>query len=171
MMSKHSRYRKRGLDGRELMEDLLTHTTQGELKPHLTTHCRLWKGWKDEGGYAKIFYKDRDWKGHRLLYALANNYWPEDHEKANHDCDQPLCVNPDHIYMGSQADNMRDMRERGRMPVGEDRPNSKLKARDIPRIRRLAAEGVGRQKIADMFNVGRTTINDVVNRRTWTCVD
>lgn len=99
-----------------------------------------------------------------------------------HACDNPLCVNPEHLFIGTQADNMRDCARKGRTawrkaaqwPVspgafrcGGDHRCAKLSAADVPKIRRMVAEGRSLRQVAALFGVEKTTIHDIARGRRW----
>jgi DNA invertase Pin-like site-specific DNA recombinase len=83
-----------------------------------------------------------------------------------HRCDVRHCVNPDHLFLGTQADNMADMVEKGRErhPVGIAHGRAKLTEQDVYIIR--AAPG-SQQAIADQYGVKQTTISSIKRRRIW----
>jgi len=85
-----------------------------------------------------------------------------------HICDNPSCVNPKHLFLGTQTENMKDMFLKGRNTRGERVPQSKLNSEQILEVRRLYAEGGLRQlDIANLFNVSRTLISQITGGRTW----
>jgi hypothetical protein len=85
-----------------------------------------------------------------------------------HSCDNRACVNPDHLFLGTHQDNTNDMRNKGRMSVGEKHPISKLKEADIPKIRELFSTGLyTKTSLAAMFGVTRSAIYKIVNGVTW----
>jgi len=89
-----------------------------------------------------------------------------------HRCDNRACVNPEHLWIGTGADNMRDKTEKGRnnMPKGEDVYASKLSVADVIEIRKRHASGEVQRRIAEDFNVGFKAINKIVLRQRWTHV-
>ena len=91
-----------------------------------------------------------------------------------HNCpggDNSLCIRPDHLWLGTHLQNMRDMRakQRGRgHPPGEGHPLHKLTNEQVSAIRQLYSEvGQNGQQLADTFHVSRTTINQIVRKKTW----
>ncbi len=90
-----------------------------------------------------------------------------------HDCpdgDNPLCVNPGHLFLGTQGDNMRDCRDKGRLAdvKGSLHPNSKLTEDRVLRIReRWASRGVSLAAIGVEFGVSKGTVQGIVNGRSW----
>lgn len=85
-----------------------------------------------------------------------------------HKCDNPRCVNPEHLFLGTQGDNMIDKKNKGRSPKGEWHCAAKLTAQDVIAIRERYAEGnISQAKLAAEYNVSRGGIADIVKRRNW----
>ncbi len=86
-----------------------------------------------------------------------------------HKCDNPGCVRPDHLFMGSNQDNMDDMLSKKRQScrVGELNTRSRLSERDVRAIRVLDRMGVSRKQIKEMFGVSKTAIAQIIRRETW----
>lgn len=84
-----------------------------------------------------------------------------------HKCDNPSCINPAHLFLGTQADNIKDMRSKGRNPKGEDYNHAKLNNNDVRNIRLLLLEGMPQTKIALLHNVSRTAIYHIKTGQTW----
>jgi hypothetical protein len=77
--------------------------------------CWLWIAYRDEKGYGAFGFKGKVQRAHRVAYELAlGPIAPGMH--VLHSCDNPSCVNPSHLRLGTHADNMRDRIERGRNP-------------------------------------------------------
>jgi hypothetical protein len=133
--------------------------------------CWMWTGATTPAGYGKISTGGREGGlllATRLSLMLHHSLgaWPTG-VNACHRCDTPACVNPAHLFMGTQADNMADSAAKGRMACGSRRPMAKLSEADIPVIRRRISEGAPRQCIADSFGVSRSAIRQVVIGLTW----
>lgn len=75
--------------------------------------CHEWIRGKNRGGYGKITYKTKGYRAHRLAYEVANGDF---NKKLHvlHKCDNPSCVNPEHLFLGTHQDNMRDRDKKGR---------------------------------------------------------
>jgi len=107
-------------------------------------------------------------KAHRWVYELLHG---PIHKSLviRHKCDNPKCVNPLHLEIGTSADNTRDAIERGRWPdrSGEKHPLARLDTDAVLSIRRAAAVGVTHKRIAAQFGVSRSQIGKIVNRINW----
>ena len=131
--------------------------------------CWLWKGTK-ANGYGRIVRKKRRVYVHRAGYALRYGRVPK--KKVCHKCDTPACWRPSHLFRGTQAQNLADMRKKGRGSppphfYGEDHPIAKLTRKKVATIRLLRARGVPQRKVAKQFRVSQATIGSIVHRRTW----
>jgi len=84
--------------------------------------------------------------------------------KVLHKCDNPPCVNPDHLELGTHADNMRDMAERGRSSRGEQHPPSKLTDAEADEIRSLKG-AVSQSVLAKRYSVNQSTISLIQSGR------
>lgn len=144
-----------------------------------TDTCWVWTGNTNYSGYGIIKHNGKMWRAHRLSYLLANGICP-DNLFVCHKCDNPPCIRPDHLFLGTNADNVRDMINKGRnrtcsyekkcatIPHGEDSPNAKLTEADVRDIRARCKPGQWvMRKIAKEYNVHRITIQKIVYRRTW----
>jgi|JI10StandDraft_1071094.scaffolds.fasta_scaffold05142_31 hypothetical protein len=81
-----------------------------------------------------------------------------------HSCDNPRCVNPNHLSLGSRTDNMQDARDKGRSAIGEKHGRSKLTAAQVLEIRNAAGQ---QRDIAKAYAVSQTTVSDIKVRRKW----
>jgi hypothetical protein len=84
-----------------------------------------------------------------------------------HKCDVPSCVNPDHLFLGTQADNMRDRDAKGRTAMGERGGGSKLTVSGVLEIRREIASGADQRGLARRHGIHYTTIRRIATGRTW----
>lgn len=126
--------------------------------------CWKWTGRTDKSGYGRI----NNASTHRLSYEI---YVGEIKEGMSvcHKCDNPPCVNPDHLFLGTAKENTRDMIKKGRCnpPHGSRMWKSKLTEKDIVEIRRKCQSGEFSQKeLGNIYNVGQSNISYVINK-TW----
>jgi len=127
----------------------------------LPTKCRVWTGLISVGGYGFFRHEGRQWPTHRAAWETWVGPIPEGKYILHH-CDQRACINIDHLYCGTQADNMRDMEMRGRKVVSTDFTNGQ-----ILEIRILAAQGQRIPRIAKRFDVNPETIRHIVRGTTY----
>lgn len=87
----------------------------------------------------------------------------------NHTCHNRACVNPSHLYVGTQIENMKDMRDAGRenKAKGERSGTAVLDAEKVLLIKKLIRDGVKQAEIADRFSVAPTTVSAIKNKKTW----
>jgi hypothetical protein len=130
--------------------------------------CWLWTGSATSHGYGQLSSPTRGkpLMAHRLSYEL--HYGPILRGQCVlHQCDNPLCVNPHHLTLGSKQDNSRQMRDRDRSPRGERHFNAKLNAASVRDIRAAHAAGASIGSLARQYHITRSGIADVIHRRTW----
>ena len=131
--------------------------------------CWEWKAGKNKTGYGLFWIDGKQQKAHRASYQLHHGPIP-DGLHVLHSCDNPSCVNPAHLHLGTQADNMREKMERGRSPSGEAHGRAKLISKQVDQIRSsYASGGVTKKQLADRFEVSRRQISDIVNGKSWKC--
>lgn len=141
--------------------------------------CWEWMGAKFPKGYGSLFTGKKCELAHRVSYILHYGAIPDD-LWVLHRCDNPGCVRPDHLFLGNNTDNVRDMIAKGRswqqtrpetIPRGEQLVQTKLTSEKVRAIRKEYAQGRSKQSLADAYGVAWKTIYDVVKRRSWRHVD
>jgi hypothetical protein len=137
-------------------------------KVTVTEGCWLFTGFLDKHGYGEINGGRRGLKfsAHQAAYLVAVGPIP-DSLCVLHSCDTPACVRPDHLFLGTQAENMADMNQKGRHCKGEDVHNSKLTPASVVEIRDLIADGHSITFIGRKYGVARATIRDIKQGKTW----
>jgi hypothetical protein len=132
-----------------------------------TDNCWEWQGHLTKG-YGR-FHMGKSWVSHRAAYTLLVGEIP-DGMHVLHRCDNRRCCNPEHLFLGTNADNMADKAAKGRVPdmTGAKNPNSRLTEKDIEDIRALYATGTKTQKeIGKMYGVTQVCISQVVTGLHW----
>ena len=124
--------------------------------------CWEWIGGKTRG-YGEIWDHDRQRRAHRVSWEWANGPIPKG-KFVCHTCDNRACVNPKHLWLGSIADNQRDMAMKKRSTIGERNPHSKLTEEDVREIR---ASSLKRCELAKIYKVGHQAISQVILRQNW----
>ena len=139
--------------------------------------CWLWTACLDRKGYGRFGMPERGWiAAHRYAYILANGPIP-DGLHVLHRCDNRRCVNPDHLWLGTNADNVADRVAKGRTSRNHVTPEQqvrgerhgmvRLREADVIAIREAVANGVRQCELAARYDVSRPTINLIVKRKNW----
>lgn len=129
--------------------------------------CWEWNGARTSAGYGMKRINKKNYYTHRLAYSWANDGIPED-MCVLHKCDNPPCCNPDHLFLGTDADNMADKVAKGRQIRGDQVDRAVLTSGDVRVFRELLDEGLDKKYLCEFFNVKRQTLNDIIFGRTWT---
>lgn len=140
--------------------------------------CWEWTGRRNADGYGVItvrshpVFRCREQLAHRVSWYLGAGSLP-DGAQVLHRCDNPPCINPSHLWLGTPRDNMRDCAAKGRTggggPRGESSPHAKLTEEQVRRIRELAGI-VAQRKIAKLFGVCQTTVGKIIRSENWRAV-
>jgi hypothetical protein len=128
--------------------------------------CWPWIGGRSPRGYGWFRIKKKSWRANRYAWVIANGKIP-DGLQVCHRCDNPACVNPNHLFLGTGADNMQDKILKGRQICGEDVHLAKLTEQQVIDIRRRMTIGCNRQIVANDFGVTAGCIDAVFRRLTW----
>jgi hypothetical protein len=134
----------------------------------LSADCDTYVGPKNNKGYGMTRHEGRAWLAHRLAYFKANGPIPSGMDVC-HRCDNPGCIRPAHLFLGTRKENMADCARKGRIPRGEQRPGAKLTADDVRDIR-VMANALTRASIAALYDVSPGTISKVVSGDRWSHV-
>lgn len=126
-------------------------------KTHKTEGCWLFTGARSSNGYGNLWNGERLDKAHRVAYMLEKGPIPEG-LYVMHTCDNPLCVNPEHLVAGTPKENSMDARRKGRIAKGERVSNAKLTEATVVEIRTLYVQGATYRELAAQFGVVPSTI-------------
>ena len=130
--------------------------------------CWIWTASTAGKGYGqfRIPGTRRNVYAHRLSWEMRNGPVP-DGKLVCHRCDNPLCVNPAHLFLGDAEANLKDMAAKGRHLYGERNAQAKLTEKQVRAIHALAAKGASQRAISEKFGVGQMTINRIVRGLRW----
>ena len=131
--------------------------------------CWEWRRLRNQAGYGIFRHNGRQVLAHR--FSLERKTGSELGKLcALHKCDNPPCVNPDHLFVGTRLDNRLDAMAKGRplpAPRGERCVHSRLTANDIPMIRELRLSGLTYRAIASRFGVYHSCIIKICKNQSW----
>lgn len=129
--------------------------------------CWYWIGTGQNEGYG-VVYKDQKPKlAHRMSFELYKHAIPSG-MIVMHSCDNRKCVNPDHLSLGTNKDNMQDMIKKGRKVIGKRRqPDRRITEDDAREIKRMYAEGVPPKEISRIKNMIHSTVESICYNVSW----
>ena len=146
-----------------------------DMKKKLLSHidikengCWEWNRSRHKQGYGHFGYKMKTLLAHRVSWMIFKGELSHDIYVC-HKCDNPPCVNPDHLFLGTNRDNIIDSIEKGRKdpPKGEKNGSSQLSEENVIEIRRLYEIGENQKSLAKKFKTTRGHIGNIVHRRCW----
>ena len=131
-----------------------------------TDECIEWPSRsREKRGYGWFTFRRKNQRAHRASYEIHIGPIPAG-QVVRHKCDNPPCVNPAHLELGTQADNINDAVKRGRISFGESRKHSKLTELQVLEIRELV-KSRDVASIALEYGVSATNVRSIVKRKTW----
>ena len=139
-----------------------------ELDP--ATGCKVWIRARSKAGYGQLRLEGKTAYAHRVAWEREVGPVPEGHWLL-HRCDNPACVNVAHLFLGTQADNMADMRAKGRHRGPYNRggasTHQKLRACEVEEIRRLYSRGLTQRFVGRMFRINQAHVSAIVRGVIW----
>ncbi len=131
-----------------------------------TETCWIWQGSLKQNGYGQISENRKKLYPHRVSYIFHKGLIPENMNVC-HSCDNRRCVNPQHLFLGTQADNMNDMNNKGRHARGTKTNMSKLTDIQVIEIRSKYSSGIKNAVLCKEYGVSHSTIHRVVHNKLW----
>lgn len=140
-----------------------------------TSGCWLWSNALSIGGYGKLSLNSKVYYAHKISAFLAGKLLSPLKSEVGakgeiimHTCDNRKCVNPLHLIIATQKENIQDAKKKGRRAdiSGEKNPNAKVSALDVKLIKTLV-NNLKNKDIADMFNLKPTQVYSIASGRTW----
>ena len=148
----------------------LNNTTEKRFwsRVNKETECWNWTGYFVGNQYGRIKLNGKVHRAHRMSWIIHNGDIP-DGMCILHKCDNPSCVNPDHLFLGTRADNMADMDAKGRRAnfKGANNGNSKLTEAKVREIRMWSELGYLQKRIATAYGVSKVNVSAIKHRRSW----
>ncbi len=138
-----------------------------ESKVDKSGDCWIWTGATTRGGYGHMrFKKSSGWsmkRSHIVSYELYKG--PTEGLLVCHTCDNPVCVNPDHLWLGTVKENADDMVAKGR--ASKKKVRVKLTEELVAQMRKLHSKGTKQKDLAAMFGVKRNTVSVICSFKRW----
>lgn len=145
-----------------------------------TDHCWIWRANRTQSGYGTFGFRRKVWRAHRVSYVLFIGEIP-DGICVCHRCDTPHCVNPDHLFLGTHADNMRDAQAKGRLSIKEaiaaQKPEQKPRGSShhaalidearVVELRNLRRQGWALKRLAAHFCVSWQQVQRIACGTDW----
>lgn len=145
--------------------DALMASFQAKYRVDTDTGCWVWTSWFNHE-YAGFSVSGRSTNATRVTWALYHGEVPPRGMNICHACDNPACVNPDHLFLGTTLDNSLDMVSKGRHSHGERHPTAKLTEAQAAEIR-AACASVTHAALASKYGVGVNAIYAIRNGKRW----
>ena len=135
--------------------------------------CDQWIGPKLRGGYGYMWYRGASLLPHRYIFEKVYGPVPPGMFVC-HTCDNPACVNPEHLFLGTPKDNVQDMMRKGRQASssqtahpGEKNGSAKLTGEEVKGIRQLLKGGTTQMEISVRYSISQQAISNIVLGRAW----
>jgi hypothetical protein len=128
--------------------------------------CWFWMASRHKFGYGWFGYHGRIRTAHTVAYEDIFGHIPIGQFVLHH-CDNPPCVRPDHLFIGTQQENLADMRSKNRHAHGISNGHAKLCDEDIIAIHQLRHQGLEQADIADRFGIHQVTVSKILLRKLW----
>lgn len=150
----------------------------GPIIPYIGTPCWIWIGTNSSTGYGEFGANKDHYSAHRFSYQLHYGEIPNGFLVC-HKCDNRPCIRPDHLFAGTQSDNIKDMYKKGRqnknpkprnpecVPRGERHHKTQLTTEKVIYIRELHESGMSQREIARQLKIHHATVGHVVRREVW----
>lgn len=133
--------------------------------------CWIWTAGKSGCGYGMFELEERrPMKAHRMAWILTNGPLRKG-LVVMHSCDRKLCVNPDHLVVGTPRQNTQDAAAKGLMPRGERNGNSRYTEDFVRDLRKQAARGISGYRLSKQLGIDRSVIDRIINRQSWRHVE
>ena len=133
----------------------------------IKTSCWNWIGQKGKTGYGRFKIGKSKYSSNRVAYAIAYGYVPLD-KFVCHSCDNPLCVRPDHLFLGTATENAHDRTKKNRTAKGSNAGGSILKEEQVKKILK---DTRSQSVIAKEYGVAKSTIGKIKSKKNWSHIE
>ena len=134
---------------------------------HDFSDCWMWEGGKFTSGYGCYYMNGKAYRAHRLAWMRVNGKEVPEGMCICHRCENPACVNPDHLFIATKLENIVDRDNKGRQSRGELHPSHIFTEDDIRAMRLLRVSGFSQKYIVDLFKSSHSTIGSILQGRKW----
>lgn len=127
--------------------------------------CWIWQGSKSSSFYGKVRINGKTFSTHRASYFVFNGDIPEGLWVC-HKCDTPLCINPEHLFLGTASENRRDAMSKNRLKsiIGENNNQARFTKLQIDEMRALRSDGFTYERLSRIFNCSYTHLYRIFNK-------
>jgi hypothetical protein len=143
-------------------EDLVERYT----KKNSYTGCYEWQGQLNDKGYGRIEVEAKRWAAHRFAYTLKRKE-PAKHQQVQHKCNNPPCINVQHLTLGTNKQNVDYMVKCGRQSKREKNGRAVLTSKSIEWVKKMRLEGWTILEIAIVYGVSESAISHILKNRNW----
>jgi len=147
----------------------LKKNLEQKSRKNIETGCIEWTGfYVKHFGYGAVGFKGRQMRAHRASWLVYKGEIPKG-KLVCHKCDNPKCINVDHLFLGTYKENMEDMlrKKRGVFVNGEKQGSCKLNEKQVLEIRLQKSQGLSYKSLANMYGVAVSNIFSIIHRKTW----
>ena len=127
--------------------------------------CWVWKGSLDKDGYGLISIDDKSRRVHRISYEAFKEKKIPFNKNACHHCDNPSCVNPDHVFIAESYENTQDMIDKGRSRFSGSK--KVLNKEKVAKIKQLSELGFSKTEIGRMFEIEQSHVAQIIEYKIW----
>lgn len=132
-----------------------------------TGECWFWTAYHDKDGYGLVTIAKGSHRTHRVSWQVANGQSIPPGMCVCHRCDNRACINPAHLFLGTQAENVADRHRKGRTAIGTKAGLGRLTAAQVLEIRARRAAGLTLERIGREFGIAACTVSAIYHRRLW----
>lgn len=147
---------------RRAMERLRGRFFASVAIPDNQDECWIWTGCRTSTGYGKASMLNRPLKAHRVSWLIHQGDIPAGLYVC-HTCDNRICVNPSHLFLGTDLDNIKDAKIKKRFAHGERNARCRLSARQISQIRDMVSSGVKQVRVSESFGITHQHVSKIIN--------